>query len=76
MGASMDASTEALAVAHEYHDAWTTRRFDDAVRLLAPTLRVEVPINSYPMGRWARVDASRGTLHRGRGTDCPAAANP
>jgi hypothetical protein len=48
MGDSMDAGTEALAVAHTYHDAWTTRRFDDAVRLLAPTLRVEVPINSYP----------------------------
>lgn len=38
---------ETLRVVDAYHRAWTTKRFDEAVSLLAPSLQVEVPINSY-----------------------------
>ena len=31
-----------------YHDAWSSRRFDEAVDLLADDLQVEVPVNDYP----------------------------
>ena len=31
-----------------YHRAWTSKKFEDAVCLLAPDLRVEVPVNEYP----------------------------
>ena len=41
-------ATTALATARRYHDAWTSRDFDQAVALLSPTLAVEVPINEYP----------------------------
>lgn len=41
-------TSETLKVVDAYCEAWTARRFDDAVALLAPSLRVEVPINSYP----------------------------
>ena len=39
---------ETREVVDAYHQAWTTKRFDEAVALLAPTLTVEVPINTYP----------------------------
>jgi SnoaL-like domain len=39
---------DALSVARRYHDSWTSRRYDEAVELLAPSLQVEVPINEYP----------------------------
>lgn len=39
---------DALSVARRYHDGWTTKTFDSAVALLAPDLKVEVPINAYP----------------------------
>lgn len=43
------ATTDAtLAVVRAYHRAWASKNFDEAVRLLAPGLRVEVPINDYP----------------------------
>lgn len=35
-------------IIRRYHDAWSTRRFDDAIALLADDLRVEVPVNDYP----------------------------
>jgi ketosteroid isomerase-like protein len=38
----------ALEVVRGYHRAWTGRNFEAAIRLLAPDLRVEVPINAYP----------------------------
>ena len=38
---------ETLRVVDAYHRAWTTKRFDEAVALLAPSLQVEVPINNY-----------------------------
>jgi hypothetical protein len=31
-----------------YHAGWTSKRFDEAIKLLAPDLKVEVPINAYP----------------------------
>lgn len=37
-----------LAVVRAYHRAWTSKNFDDAVRLLASDLSVEVPVNDYP----------------------------
>jgi ketosteroid isomerase-like protein len=39
---------DTLAVTRAYHDAWTTKDFAAATALLANTLVVEVPINSYP----------------------------
>jgi limonene-1,2-epoxide hydrolase len=39
---------DALSVVRRYHSAWTSRKFDEAIRLLAPDLKVEVPINEYP----------------------------
>lgn len=41
-------SHDTLAVARAYHDAWTNKDFASAAALLANTLVVEVPINSYP----------------------------
>lgn len=38
----------ALDVVREYHRAWTGKNFETAIRLLAPDLAVEVPINAYP----------------------------
>ena len=41
------ATAETLRVVAEYHQAWTTKRFDEAITLLGPSLQVEVPINNY-----------------------------
>jgi uncharacterized protein YndB with AHSA1/START domain len=40
-------AAETLRVVDAYHQAWTTKRFSEAVSLLAPLLQVEVPINNY-----------------------------
>ena len=45
---TMKSSSTTLAVVRSYHDGWTRKNFDVAVRLLAPDLKVEVPINAYP----------------------------
>jgi hypothetical protein len=37
-----------LAVVRAYDGGWTSQNFDQAVRLLAADLKVEVPINDYP----------------------------
>ena len=39
---------DARSVVETYHRGWTSKRFDDAVALLAPDVQVEVPINEYP----------------------------
>jgi hypothetical protein len=44
----MKTTDEAGGVARAYHRAWTSKDFDTAIRLLAPSLKVEVPINDYP----------------------------
>lgn len=44
----MKTSDATLSVVHAYHNGWTSKNFEEAVRLLAPNLRVEVPINEYP----------------------------
>lgn len=44
----MKANITTLALVRAYHDGWTSKNFDAAVRLLAPDLKVEVPINTYP----------------------------
>ena len=38
----------ALPVVRRYHLGWTSRNYEQAIGLLAPTLKVEVPINDYP----------------------------
>ncbi len=43
----MKTNSTALIVVRAYHDGWTSKNFDAAVRLLAPNLKVEVPINTY-----------------------------
>lgn len=44
----MEINHTPLAVVRAYHNGWTSKNFDEAVRLLAPDLKVEVPINTYP----------------------------
>ena len=39
---------DSLAVVRAYHRSWTSKKFEDAIRLLAQNLAVEVPINDYP----------------------------
>jgi SnoaL-like domain len=39
---------EATEIVRAYHDAWTSKAFDEAAALLADDLVVEVPINDYP----------------------------
>ena len=41
-------ATDTRSIARAYHRGWTSKQFDEAIRLLAPGLRVEVPINDYP----------------------------
>jgi ketosteroid isomerase-like protein len=41
-------TTDTMALVRAYHDAWTSKNFDDAIALLSPALQVEVPINDYP----------------------------
>jgi hypothetical protein len=41
-------SDQTLRVVRRYHDGWSSGNYDQAVNLLAPTLKVEVPINDYP----------------------------
>jgi ketosteroid isomerase-like protein len=42
------AADDTLAIVRAYHEGWTSKDFDRATALLAPSLRVEVPINDYP----------------------------
>jgi hypothetical protein len=42
------AGDDALSVVRAYHEAWTSKRFDEAAALLAGDLEVKVPINEYP----------------------------
>ncbi|MEO9169457.1 MAG: nuclear transport factor 2 family protein [Aestuariivirga sp.] len=39
---------ETRSVVEGYHRGWTNKHFDDAIKLLAANLKVEVPINDYP----------------------------
>jgi hypothetical protein len=41
-------SDQTLSVVRRYHESWTSKNFEQAIGLLAPTLQVEVPINDYP----------------------------
>jgi uncharacterized protein YndB with AHSA1/START domain len=40
--------TQALPVVRRYHEGWTSKNYEQAIDLLAPSLKVEVPINDYP----------------------------
>ena len=54
---------DAAAIAHAYHDAWTSGDFAGAAALLAGTLVVEVPVNHYPTaGSFAAALASFGSM--------------
>jgi ketosteroid isomerase-like protein len=39
---------DTAAIVRAYHNAWTSKDFDEAAALLADDLVVEVPINDYP----------------------------
>jgi hypothetical protein len=39
---------DAGAIAKAYHRGWTSKHFDQSIELLAPDLKVEVPVNDYP----------------------------
>jgi SnoaL-like domain len=41
-------SSEALSVARRYHGGWSSRNYEQSIDLLAPTVKIEVPINDYP----------------------------
>jgi uncharacterized protein YndB with AHSA1/START domain len=41
-------TADALTLARRYHRSWTSGDYQGAIDLLAPTLRVEVPVNDYP----------------------------
>ena len=41
-------TADPLSIARRYHDGWTSKNYERAIELLAPTLTVEVPINAYP----------------------------
>jgi hypothetical protein len=43
----MGTTEDTLSVVRAYYRGWTSKNFDEAVRLLAPDLKVEVPINDY-----------------------------
>jgi SnoaL-like domain len=44
----METTDMTLNVVRAYHRGWSTKTFTDAVRLLAPHLKVETPINRFP----------------------------
>lgn len=44
----MEKTNTTLSVIRAYHRGWTSKHFEEAARLLAPNLKVEVPINDYP----------------------------
>jgi ketosteroid isomerase-like protein len=44
----MNTKSETRSIVQAYHRGWTTKQFEAATGLLAPDLRVEVPINEYP----------------------------
>jgi hypothetical protein len=59
----MGTTDDALSVVRAYHRGWTTKSFDQATRLLAPDLKIEVPINDYPTTEsWARALAGFGAM--------------
>ena len=59
----MKAVDQTLSVVRAYHRGWTSKNFDQAVRLLAPDLKVEVPINDYPTAEsFAQALAGFGAL--------------
>jgi len=41
-------ASQALPVVRRYHKGWTSKNYEQAIDLLAPSLKVEVPINDYP----------------------------
>jgi ketosteroid isomerase-like protein len=54
---------DTAAVVRAYHDAWTSKDFDQAAALLAGDLVVEVPINDYPTaGSFVAALTSFGSL--------------
>ncbi len=44
----METTNATLSVVRAYHNGWTSKNFEEAILLLAPSLQVEVPINDYP----------------------------
>src|SRR5260370_41810115 len=46
--ANMKTPDDTISVVRAYHRSWTSGKFEEAPRLLASDLQVEVPINEYP----------------------------
>ncbi len=44
----MGTTEDTLSLVRAYHRGWTSRNFEEAIRLLSPDLKVEAPINDYP----------------------------
>ena len=44
----MGTTEDTLGVVRAYHHGWTTKSFNEAIRLLSPRLKVEAPINEFP----------------------------
>lgn len=58
--------TNALAVAREYHDAWTSNDFAHARTLLADDLQTEVPLDTYrDAGDFAQALTAFGSMVTG-----------
>jgi hypothetical protein len=56
-------SAQPLSVARRYHEGWTSKNYEHAIDLIAPTLKVEVPINDYPTAEsFAKALRSFGNL--------------
>jgi hypothetical protein len=44
-----DRTANATSTGRAYHRGWPTKQFDESITRLAPGLKVEVPVNEYPI---------------------------
>src|SRR5260370_6769516 len=64
--ANMKTPDDTISVVRAYHRSWTSGKFEEAIRLLASDLQVEVPINEYPTKEsFAKALIGFGELVRG-----------
>jgi hypothetical protein len=62
----MNLPTDTLSIVRAYHGGWTSKNFDQSIRLLAANLSIEVPINDYPTkDSFAEAIIAFGSLVRG-----------
>lgn len=60
----MKASEDTVSIIRTYHRGWTSGKFEESIRLLAPNLQVEVPINDYPTTEFAKALVGFGGMVR------------